>query len=88
MKKFKAVITVGLKPEVNDIKAITLKDAVSNFIDVKDFECKTFNTYAIEFCAKNKIEAEKTARKIAENILSNGVIEEYNIQWENPYVRD
>ena len=86
MKEFKATISVGLKPEVKDIKAITLKDSVSNLIDVKDFECKTLNTYAIEFCAKNKIDAEKIAQKIAEDILSNGVIEEYNIQWENPYV--
>ena len=86
MKEFKATISVGLKPEVKDIKAITLKDAVSNLIDVKNFECKTLNTYVIEFCANDKIAAEKIAHKIAEDILSNSVIEEYNIQWENPYV--
>ena len=86
MKKFKANIRVGLKPEVKDIKASTLKEAVSNLMDVKNFECKTLNIYAIEYCAKNKIDAEKIAQKIAEDILSNGVIEEYNIQWETPYV--
>ena len=86
MKKFKANIRVGLKPEVKDIKASTLKEAVSNLMDVKNFECKTLNIYAIEFCAKNKIDAEKIAQKIAEDLLSNDVIEEYNIQWETPYV--
>lgn len=81
MENYKIKIKVTLKPSIKDIKAITLEKAVSNLLSVKNLKCRTGSIYAIEFDAENKSEAEKTAATIAEEILSNSVIEEYKIIW-------
>ncbi len=81
MKNFKAIVDVGLKPTIKDIKAITLADAVEQITDVKNFHCKLQNRYILEFSAQNRDTAQKTVQLIAEEILANSVIEEYEIHW-------
>ena len=82
MKKFKAIVNVGLKPTIKDIKSATLKDAVSHLLDIENFSCKVGSRYILEFEAKNKIDAENKVKIIADEILANSVIEEYEILWE------
>lgn len=84
MKRFKAVVNVGLKPTIKDIKAITLKDAVSHLIETENFNCKAGSRYVLEFDAENSQKADETVKLIAKEILSNSVIETYEISWENP----
>ena len=81
MKSFKATVNVKLKVTIKDIKAQTLEQAVHSLMPVQNLKCKAGNTYSIEFDAKDKNEAEKIINTIAEEILSNSVIEEYEIKW-------
>lgn len=77
--KFRAQITVNTKPSIKDIKAQTLKQAVDNLFKIEDFKCSAGNIYWLEFSAENEVEALGTAKKIAQDILSNPVIEDYEI---------
>ncbi len=81
MKNYKATVNVKLKEAVKDIKAQTLEQAVHNIMPVQNLKCRVGNTYNIGFDAKNKKEAEKIINTICEEILSNSVIEEYEIKW-------
>lgn len=82
MKNYKAIVKVKLKPEIKDIKAKTLEQAVSHLIEVKNLNCRTGNIYTLNFEAETKECAEKIVKTIADEILANSVIEEYEIQWE------
>lgn len=82
MKKFKAKIKVNLKSNIKDIKAITLEQAVSHLIPDLNLHCKVGNIYNLEFEAKDKAKAEGIVKTISEEILSNNVIEEYEVLWE------
>lgn len=82
MEKFKAKVKVSLKPTIKDIKAMTLEQAVSHLLPVKNLSCKVGSFYTLEFEADNKAEAEKIITVISEEILSNSVIEEYETAWE------
>lgn len=75
METFKAKVTVKLKPEIKDVKGETL---ASQF---KGLKCRTGNVYWFEFEAKSKTDAEKFIKKLSDEILSNNVIEEYEIKW-------
>lgn len=81
MKNFKANIIVTLKPAIKDVKAVTLEKAVSHLIQADNLKCRTGNTYSLEFQAENKEKAQKILETIASEILSNSVIEEYEIEW-------
>lgn len=80
MKKFCAKILVKIKPNVKDIKGITLKNAIESFMSVEDLTCSVGYYYILEFCANSEGEALNAANKIAGEILSNEVIETYEIK--------
>ena len=82
MENFKATVKVNLKPTIKDIKAKTLEQAVSHIIDVKNLKCRAGNIYKLDFDAENKAEAVRIVTTIADEILANSVIEEYEIIWE------
>lgn len=81
MKKYKATVKVNLKPTIKDIKALTLEKAVNNLLEVNNLNCRVGNIYSLEFDAENDKQAEKIVQTISEEILSNSVIEEYEIIW-------
>lgn len=81
MKEFEAVVNVKLKDTIKDIKAQTLEQAVHNLIPVKNLKCMVGSRYSIKFEANDKKEAEHIIKTIADEILSNSVIEEYEILW-------
>ncbi|HNW25986.1 MAG TPA: phosphoribosylformylglycinamidine synthase subunit PurS [Candidatus Gastranaerophilaceae bacterium] len=80
MKKFCGKIIVKMKPDVKDIKGEALKQAVKSVVELHDLQCAVGNWYQISFCAKNQVEALKFIDKIAQDILSNEVIETYEIK--------
>ncbi len=81
MKKFNATVKVKLKPTIKDIKALTLEKAVNNLLEVQNLKCRVGNIYSLEFEAEDKVQAEKIVKTISDEILSNSVIEEYEITW-------
>ena len=81
MESFKATVNVKLKDTIKDIKAQTLEQAVHSLMPVQNLKCRVGTRYLIEFDANDKKEAEKIVRTIADEILSNSVIEEYEILW-------
>ena len=82
MKEFKAKAKVNLKPEIKDIKAKTLEQAVSQLIKVQNLKCRVGNIYSLDFEAENEENAQEIVKTVAEEILANSVIEEYEILWE------
>lgn len=82
MKKFCAKIVVNIKPTIKDIKGLTLKQAVENLITVENLTCTVGSFYTLNFSANNEAEAQEIAEKIAQEILSNEVIETYKITLE------
>ena len=80
MKTFCAKIIVKMKPTVKDIRGLTLKRAIDSFIEIENLSCHVGNYYLLQFDAKNEIEALHTVEKIAGEILSNDVIETYEIK--------
>jgi len=79
MKNFSAKIIVKMKPTVNDIKGTTLKNAIESIMTVKNLSCTVGCYYALNFSAHNQVQALHTAEKIAQELLSNDVIETYEI---------
>jgi len=75
MKKFYAKIIVKMKPTVKDIKGLTVKNAVESFMPIENLSCNVGSVYFLEFDANNEGEALHMVEKIAQEILSNEVIE-------------
>lgn len=82
MEKFSAKVKVTLKPTIKDIKGSTLKHAVEHLITVNTLKCRVGSFYTLDFEAQDKVEAENIIQTISEEILSNSVIEEYEVSWE------
>jgi len=80
MKKFYAKIIVRMKPTVKDIKGLTVKNAVESFMPIENLSCNVGSVYFLEFDANNEGEALHMVEKIAQEILSNEVIETYEIK--------
>ena len=80
MKKFYAKIIVKMKPTVKDIKGLTVKNAVESFMPIENLSCNVGSVYFLEFDANNEGEALHRVEKIAQEILSNEVIETYEIK--------
>ena len=80
MKKFSAKIIVKMKPTVKDVKGLTLKRAIESFIPIESLSCNVGNIYFLNFNANNQAEALHMVEKIAQEILSNEVIETYEIR--------
>lgn len=81
MKKFSAKILVKMKPTVKDIKGQTLKRAIESFVDIENLSCSVGSYYLLSFDAKNEGEALHMVENIAQEILSNEVIETYEIKY-------
>ena len=79
MKNYFAKVVVNIKPSVKDIKGLTLKQAVENLLTVENLNCRVGNLYSLNFNAKSESEARSIVDKIAQEILSNDVIETYEI---------
>lgn len=80
MKKFSVKILVKMKPAVKDIRGLALKRAIESYIPVENLSCNVGNIYMMKFEANNGTEALNTVKKIASEILSNEVIETYEIR--------
>ena len=81
MKNFKSKIIVKMKSTIKDIKGLTLEHAVKSLMDVQDLSCRVGNIYYLNFSAENQVQALHTVEKIAQDILSNDVIEDYEIRY-------
>ncbi len=81
MKKFNAKVIVKLKPSIKDVKGQTIKTTIECVEPVTDLSCQAGSVYWFTFEAKNQAEALKLIEKIAKDILSNEVIEMYEIRY-------
>lgn len=80
MKKFSAKIIVRMKTTVKDVKGLTLKHAVESFMPVENLSCHVGSVYWLDFDAENEAQALHMVEKIAGELLSNDVIETYEIK--------
>lgn len=76
---YNAKILVTLKPEVKDAKAQVLEQVIKRKEFASETVCNVGKYYRIKIEAKNAIEAKYTFDKIANEILANLVIEQYEI---------
>ena len=81
MKKFNAKIIVRLKQSIKDVKGQTIKNTIECVEPVSGLCCQAGSVYWFTFEAKNQAEALNLVEKIAKDILSNEVIEEYEIRY-------
>ncbi len=81
MTNFKAKIIVKMKPTIKDIKGLTLEHAVKSIMDVQNLSCHVGSVYYFNFSAEDQIQALHMVEDIAQNILSNDVIEDYQIRY-------
>lgn len=79
MKNYTVKIIVRIKSSVKDIKGDTLKNAIESIMHVKNLTCCVGNYYVLNFRAHNQVEALNIADKISQELLSNEVIETYEI---------
>lgn len=77
--KFDAKILVTLKPEVKDAKAQVLEQIIRRKDCDASPECHTGQYFQLTISAKDENEAREKTKKIANEILSNSVIETYEI---------
>lgn len=80
MKNFCAKVLVKMKPTVKDIKSLTLKEAIENLLPVENLSCQAGSFYLLNFSANNQGEALHLVERISEDLLSNEVIETYEIK--------
>ena len=80
MKKFSAKVLIKMKPNVKDVKGLTLQHAIESFMPIENLSCGVACCYFLNFDANNQAEALKMVEKIASEILSNEVIETYEIK--------
>lgn len=78
-----AKIIVKFKKNVKNPEAQTLETLVSRLQieNISSINCAKF--YEIKIDAKNLEDAQKIAEKLAQNILSNPIIEEFEVQITN-----
>lgn len=80
MKKFSAKVVVRTKPTVKDIKGLTLKNAIESLMYIDNLSCHVGSVYYLEFDARSEGEALHKVEQIASELLSNEVIETYEIK--------
>lgn len=80
MKNYSCKILVQMKPTVKDVKSLVLKQAIECLMPVENLTCKSGSFYILNFSANSQGEALHTAEKIAQDLLSNEVIETYEIK--------
>lgn len=76
---FNTKILVTLKPEVKDSKAQVLEQIIKRKDYAKSSKCHVGQYFQLTIEAKNETEAKEKIEKIAHEILSNPVIEQYEI---------
>lgn len=81
MKQFKAKVIVKMKPSVKDVKGETVARAVRCYLPLENLSCSVGSVYYLKFDAQCEAEALHTVEKIAADILSNEVIETYEIRY-------
>lgn len=80
MKNFCAKIVVKIKPTVKDIKSLTLRQAIEAFMPLENLSCQAGSFYVLKFSADTQVEALNTVKKIARELLSNEIVETYEIK--------
>lgn len=80
MKKFYAKVIVKIKPGLHDARSENLKHAIQDFIPLHDLSCQAGNVFYLDFSAHDQCEALHIVEKIASNLLSNELIEDYEIR--------
>lgn len=80
MKNFSSKVLVKMKPTVKDTKSLTLRKAIENFMPIENLSCQMGSFYLLNFSANSQGEALHIVEKIAQELLSNEVIETYEIK--------
>lgn len=80
MTTFSAKVLVTMKPSVKDIKGETLKKAVESLFYIENLSCRVGNAYFLKFDADTMADALKYVNQVAKDILTNEVIETYEIK--------
>ncbi len=83
MKRFNATVKVNLKQGVKDVRALTLKQAVGQIVDLENFDCRVGSIYDLSFEAQDEDRAREIVDTIAQEILANSVIETYEATWQD-----
>lgn len=81
MKNFCAKVVVYMKPSVKDINSINLKQAIETIMpEIKNLSCKSGRAHILNFSAQSQREALCAVDKIAQELLSNEIVETYEIR--------
>ena len=83
MNKYLAKAIITLKDEVKDVRALALEKMLKN-TDIQD--CMNFKTgrfYSFFVNAHNIEDANKKARHICKEVLSNPVVEKFSVSLEH-----
>lgn len=80
MKTFTAKVIVKLKSNVTDIRGETLKRAIESFMEINNLSCRIGTSYLLTFDAESQVVALNLIEKIASELLTNDVIEIYEIK--------
>lgn len=80
MKNYRAKILVKLKPNIKDVKSATLKQAIECLMPVENLKCECGSFYVLNFSSENQCSALNFVEKIASELLSNEVIEVYEVR--------
>ena len=79
MRKFLAKILVKAKPTAQDVKCLTLKLAIEKIVPIRNLNCHTGTFYVLNFNADDQRGALHMVEKIAQDLLSNEFVEDYEI---------
>ncbi len=77
--KYQAEIIVKLKMNVRDAKGQAVSLTLENIEYAKNVSCRVGSFYELSFSADNIDSAKKIVNKTAKNMLSNPIIENYEI---------
>lgn len=80
MRKYCTKVLVRTKHGVSDEKSAKIKAAIENYIPLEDLSCIVGTFYLLDFKANNQAEALHTVEKLAREILTNDMIENYEIR--------
>jgi phosphoribosylformylglycinamidine (FGAM) synthase PurS component len=80
MKKFLTKILIKSKPTAQNVKCLNLKLAIEKIVPVRDLTCQTGMFYMLNFSAQDQREALHMVDRVAKNLLSNEVVEDYEIK--------
>jgi len=79
MKKFLTKILIKSKPTAQNVKCLNLKLAIEKIVPVKDLTCQTGMFYMLNFSAQDQREALHMVDRVAQDLLSNEFVDDYEI---------